>query len=85
MAYIFSSVGENYYKTLYFFIILSCISVIISAIFIYIYQININKFESYKNIDEMTETDPPVKDQEKSNELNYGTINNNVISDHSKK
>ena len=85
VAYIFSSVGQYYNKTLFFFLILSCLAVINSVIFIYIYQINSNEFESYKNDEEITETDPQFKDQEKSNEFNYGSVNNNFISNDNKK
>ena len=81
MDYIFSSLGENYYKTLYFFIILSSITIINSAIFIYLYKINSNEIESYKKIDEKKQIQTLDKDQEKSNDIIYEDSNNNVTTD----
>ena len=73
MAFIFSKVGENYYDTLYFFVILSCLAIINSALLIYMYKINNNVINKKLFAEDSKNTER--RDQEKTNDFIYGAVN----------
>ena len=74
VAYVFSSSGENYYKTLYLFLIISCLAIINSVYLIYLDHHNNNVINTNVFVEEESESNSLVINEEKQIKEDYGTI-----------
>lgn len=75
VAWFYNASGEDYYKTLYFFVFISCLSIFTSVYLIYLDHVNNNVINTNIFVDEEEqEKKSLVKNEENVNQGSYGTI-----------
>ena len=75
VAWFYNACGEDYYKTLYFFVCVSCLSIFTSVYLIYLDHINNNVINTNVFVEEdEQEKKSLVKNEEIVDQGSYGTI-----------
>ena len=75
VAAVYNSTGEDYYKTLYLFLIIACFAIMNSVYLIYLDHINNNVINTNVFIEEEgNEGKSLVRNEERNEQANYGTV-----------